>query len=83
MELQNQFEEIRILISEAKGRVFQSVNKELINLYWNVGKYVSERIKSSEWGKSVVENLFEYLRKTDSTAKGFFFSEYMENEAIL
>lgn len=38
---------------------------------WNVGGYVSAKIKSSEWGSNVVTELSEYLRTRDSSLKGY------------
>ena len=43
----------------------------MIELYWNVGCYISTRIDESVWGESVVEELAEYLKKTEPTLKGF------------
>jgi hypothetical protein len=34
-----------------------AVNTEIIDLYWQIGKEVSERTKNGSWGKSVVEEL--------------------------
>lgn len=38
---------------------------------WNVGGYVSAKIKSSEWGSNVVTELSEYLRTKDPRLKGY------------
>ena len=38
---------------------------------WNVGGYVSAKIKSSEWGSKVVTELSEYLRTKDPNLKGY------------
>lgn len=38
---------------------------------WNVGGYVSAKIKSSEWGSNVVTELSEYLRTRDPSLKGY------------
>lgn len=38
---------------------------------WEVGAYLSSRLKSNEWGSKVVTELSEYLRVQDPTLKGY------------
>jgi len=92
MKLEHQFLEIRELIIHAKENSFKAVNKELINLYWNIGKYISKKIQDSEWGKNIVTNLSTYLKQTEPNVNGFssqnlwrmkqFFETYNENEEL-
>ena len=49
--------EIRQKIRDAQYKALKAVNKELINLYWDIGKMIVERQKKVGWGKSVVEKL--------------------------
>ena len=49
--------EIRQKILDAQYNALKAVNKELINLYWDIGKMIVERQKKVGWGKSVVEKL--------------------------
>jgi predicted nuclease of restriction endonuclease-like (RecB) superfamily len=71
MKLDRQFTEIHQLICNAKARAFRAVNTELINLYWEIGKYISNKIANQEWGKGVVKNLSDYLNKAEPDLKGF------------
>lgn len=71
MQLENQFNEIRNIINQTRANAFSAVNKELINLYWNVGKYISEQSNGTKWGKSAVSSLAEYLNKMEPDLKGF------------
>jgi predicted nuclease of restriction endonuclease-like (RecB) superfamily len=48
-----------------------SVNTELIGLYWNIGKYISVKIKNSEWGDSVVNELAVFISKNMPELRGF------------
>ncbi len=57
MIVEKQFSEILHLIQQSKERAFAAVNTELIDLYWNIGKYVSEKTAKAEWGKSIVRQL--------------------------
>jgi len=48
-----QFDEISLLISQAKENSVLAVNVELISLYWKIGEQVHLKVESSEWGKSL------------------------------
>ena len=47
------------------------VNNESLLISWNVGQYVSQELKISDWGNKVVTQLSEYLRIKDPSLKGF------------
>jgi predicted nuclease of restriction endonuclease-like (RecB) superfamily len=92
MELQKQFTEITSLIASAKSRAYQAVNRELVSLYWHVGEYVSQQVASKAWGKSVVQELADYIQKSEPNVKGFsaqniwrmkqFYETYSGNEKL-
>ncbi|OXA72017.1 hypothetical protein B0A67_09310 [Flavobacterium aquidurense] len=69
--LQNQFIDILNLIKQSRFKALKAVNTELIDLYWNVGEYISQRLESEEWGLSVVDELSNYLLINEPTLKGF------------
>ena len=69
--ISDNFTEVLSIIREARNRVLSNINKELINLYWQVGKYISDKVNSEEWGKSVVTNLAEHIQNTEPDIKGF------------
>lgn len=71
MQIETQFNDIVLLIKQAQGKAVKAVNKELIDLYWNIGQYISAKIESSIWGESVVKELAEFLNRTDPALKGF------------
>ena len=50
----NIFENIKQEILKSQYRAMQAVNKELIFLYWNIGKII---LKNSQWGNKFVDNL--------------------------
>ena len=51
------FDEVLALIEAARRRAYQAINTELVDLYWNLGKYISKKITSAEWGDAVVDEL--------------------------
>ncbi len=65
------FAEITQLIENARQRAYQAVNTALIELYWQVGAYLSAKIKAAEWGEGVVEKLAQHLASTQPGLKGF------------
>lgn len=48
--MEQRFAGIINLIKESRNNAIKSVNTELINLYWNVGKYIKQKLSASEWG---------------------------------
>ena len=65
------FAEITRLIDSARQRAYQAVNTTLIELYWQVGAYLSDKIAAAEWGEGVVEQLAQHLARTQPGLKGF------------
>ena len=59
----------RILTSQYEA--LKSVNKELIALYWDIGKSIVEKQDKLGWGKSVIKNLAEDLQKEFVGIRGF------------
>ena len=58
-------------IQNAQYESLKLVNKNLIQLYWDIGKEICERQKRYGWGKSIVEDLALELRETFSGRTGF------------
>ncbi len=65
------FEEVLSVIQKSKQKVFTQINASLIELYWNIGKYISEKVQNSEWGKGVVVELAHYIKRQEPEIKGF------------
>ena len=63
--------DIKTRIREAQYAALKAVNKELIALYWDIGKMIVERQKGNTWGKAVVVKLAEDLRKEFPETRGF------------
>ena len=45
----NPFEEIVMIVENAKERAYRKVNEELILMYQEVGKYISEKTKELDF----------------------------------
>ena len=60
-DIERQFEFVDTLINKHLDRVVQNINTEMLYTYWEVGQYISERLKSSAWGEKVVTDLADFL----------------------
>ncbi len=84
--------EAKTMIRAAQYRALQAVNRELINLYWELGKLIAERQAKYSWGRNVVENLARELQLEFPGESGFsagnlwrirnFFNEYQGHEIL-
>lgn len=66
-----QFAEVIDIIQQHKSNASQVVNNEILLTAWYVGKYVSEKLKTEEWGNKVVSQLSEFIRSNHPEIKGF------------
>ena len=58
-------------ITTARQRAYQTVNRQLVELYLHIGKSIYEKIEISKWGESIVERLSNDLQKEFPDMKGF------------
>ena len=65
-------------VKEIKGAILQSryraatlVNKELLSLYFNIGKYVSFNTRHKNWGKSAIDVISNELQQELPGLRGF------------
>lgn len=68
---EHDFEQIKGIIEFHRSRASREVNEESLMMSWRVGKYISEKLRSNEWGSKVVMQLSEYLRTKDPDLKGY------------
>ncbi|WP_426810469.1 YhcG family protein [Pseudomonas sp. WOUb67] len=67
----DRFEEVLGLIRDARQRAVMAVNTQLIDLYWQVGAYISNKLERAEWGDSVVSQLAAHLALSQPGLRGF------------
>ena len=89
---QADFTEITQLIVSARARAVQAVNTALIDLYWQVGQTISQKIAQAQWGDGVVVQLAEHLARTQPGLRGFtrpnlfrmrqFYEAYRDDEKV-
>ena len=71
IDRQKQFSEIVILIKTVQANAFSVINTELINLYWNVGSYISKQLVDANWGDKTIDELALYIQNKHPELKGF------------
>lgn len=62
---------LKTRIKSARISAARVVNKELISLYWEIGKNIAEKQEQLGWGKAVVERLSHDLKKEFPGTAGF------------
>jgi len=64
-------EEIKARVATAQTKAALSVNRELLSLYWSIGRSIAERQKNEKWGSSVIERLAADMQKAFPGIEGF------------
>jgi len=84
--------DIKNRIHKAQYEALKAVNKELIALYWDIGRLIVWRQKKHGWGRSIVENIAKDLQIEFVGMQGFsaqnlwrmrqFYLAYKGNEKL-
>ena len=56
------FNEIISIIDNARNRALKAVNTELIQMYWDVGKYLSNLCADARFGDKVISDVADFIR---------------------
>ena len=67
----NDFEAIYKIITLHRDRVMQQINGDTVMMVWEVGGFVSGKLKTSTWGSGVVRQLAEYIHTQNPTVRGW------------
>jgi len=86
------FPTILTLIQQAKSRALCTVNQQLLELYWQIGEYLSRKVDEQGWGQNVVQQLADWLATQEPNLRGFsaqnlwrmkqFFETYQGDEKL-
>ena len=74
--------EVKERIRSAQYEALKAVNKELVGLYWDIGRLIVERQDVEGWGKAVVEQLAADLRTEFPGVGGFSASNLWRMKAF-
>lgn len=91
-DISKDFFNIIDMIHKSRENALRKVNEELILLYWNVGKYISEQIEHQSWGSSYIDEMAKFIAENCPEIKGFnrrglyrmkqFYETYKDNEFV-
>jgi cytidylate kinase len=83
------FNDILGIITSAQERAFRAVRREQGDMYWQIGEYVSKKVKDGIWGKSIVNEMSNFLQQKIGGRIGFspsniwrmkqFYEMYVDN----
>jgi predicted nuclease of restriction endonuclease-like (RecB) superfamily len=89
---QTEYGEIISIIERVRENAFRAVNRELISMYWEIGKYISDKVKNGGWGKAIVADFAQFIQAERPDIKGFsasniwrmrqFYETYRDNEKL-
>jgi len=68
---EQEFTEVVGIIQKSRQKALHAVNTELIDLYWQVGEYLSRKVNDAGWGQAVVRQLAHHIQKIEPNSKGF------------
>ena len=71
LQHREEFETVYGIISAHKKRAMSAMHNESLNMLWEVGAFISDRLKKAEWGDGVVRMLAEYIHTRSPKAKGW------------
>ena len=87
-----QFEQVIDIIESARNRAYRRVNEELILMYRDIGRYISEQSEKAEYGEAFVQKLADFFAENYPELKGFsrrglyrmkqFYELYINNEKV-
>jgi hypothetical protein len=63
-------EDLKSRVRAAQTRATFAVNRELIGLYWDIGRMIVERQEREGWGRKIVERLAGDIQKAFPAASG-------------
>ena len=69
-ELETQFEFVNSLIERYRSSAIAMVNTTALQMYWEIGQYISLQLKSARWGTKVVGDLADYLKRQNPRRRG-------------
>lgn len=65
------FDQVISIIEESRSRALRAVNAELIQMYWNVGEYLSDLCANAAFGDKVIDEVASYIAGSGTNIKGF------------
>ena len=69
--MEKELNEIITIIQSHRDKTYRKINEELVLMYFEIGKYLSIKIKTEKWGSKTVENISRKIMKLYPNLRGF------------
>lgn len=69
--MQQEFAYVDSIITAHTNMAIAKVNAEQLQMYWEIGGFVSRHLKDSSWGDHVVSELADYLKRQNAKRRGY------------
>ena len=90
--MENKIKEIINLIETHRQNAYRKINEELVLMYFEIGRYLSNKVSSDNWGNKTIENISKELKHEYPGLKGFstkglyrmiqFYETYRDNVIV-
>ena len=70
-QLEQEVAYVDSLITAHTNAAIAKVNAEALQTYWEVGAFISDRLKNTQWGDHVVSELADYLKRHNPKRRGY------------
>ena len=71
IELRDAVKQIKSAILQSQYHIAQLANKELLSLYYSIGKYVSNKTRNGAWGTGAIQAICDQLHGELPGLRGF------------
>lgn len=71
LEFINWINALKKKVHSARQKVAFSINSQVLELYWEIGKDVDDKLKKSNWGSNIIEKIALELTSEFPDMKGF------------
>jgi predicted nuclease of restriction endonuclease-like (RecB) superfamily len=67
----NWIKDLKSKIHEARRKVAFSINSQLLELYWEIGRELNSKLENAAWGSNLIEQVANELKHEFPDIKGF------------
>ncbi len=65
------FQQLYEIIQQSRSKALHSVNFEQLNLFWQVGAFIDQKLTEGAWGDKVVDEFATWLQEKDPSVRNF------------
>ena len=63
--------EVLSIIERHRDNAYRKVNEELVNMYYEIGKYLSDKVSKEKWGSKTIDTIADNIKNSYPSLKGF------------